>query len=105
MPLEVILDPDSLVPVYRQIFDAVVAALVTGQLKPEEQLPTIHGLAAALDVNPNTIIRAYRELEVGGHVRSQRGRGTYPVARKQPSESPKSAALRKILVSVLVQCR
>ena len=54
-------------------------ALARQQLRPDEPLPTIHQLARELDVNPNTVARAYRELEQAGHVVGQRGRGTFPV--------------------------
>ena len=77
MPLEFTIDYDSGVAVYRQIHDAVLAALATGGLKTEEQLPTIHELARRLDINPNTVARAYRELERAGHLVARRGKGTF----------------------------
>lgn len=77
MPLALEIDYDRGVPVYRQIVEAVLAALSTGRLATQEQLPTIHELAARLDVNPNTVARAYRELERDGHIVTRRGRGTF----------------------------
>lgn len=77
MPLDVEIDYDRGVPVYRQIVEAVLAALSTRRLSRDEQLPTIHELASRLDVNPNTVARAYRELERGGHIIARRGRGTF----------------------------
>jgi GntR family transcriptional regulator len=97
------LNYDSGVPVYRQIYDTVVAALVTRQMEPEEQLPTLHGLAAELDINPNTVIRAYQELERGGYVRTERGRGTFPVFKKIP-EDRSTQAFRKILADAVKAC-
>jgi GntR family transcriptional regulator len=104
MPLSVRLNYDTGVPVFRQIYDAVAAALVTGELKPDEQLPTIHALARELDVNPNTIIRAYRELEHAGLVAAERGRGTFPVARPNARTDDKGALLRKIVQRAFKEC-
>src|SRR5688572_5939379 len=97
MPLPpIVLDFDTGVPVYRQIKDAVVAALVRGDLAKDEQLPTIHELARALEVNPNTVARAYRELEASGHLVAERGKGTFP-ARKQPKAAKAAGALARIV--------
>jgi GntR family transcriptional regulator len=79
MSLRMTLDYDRGVAIYRQIFDAVVSALASGELESDEQLPTIHELAAQLEINPNTVVRAYRDLESAGYVVSKRGRGTFPV--------------------------
>ena len=103
MPLRIQLDYSLGVPIFRQIFDAVAAALATGELGPGEQLPTIHALAGVLDVNPNTIIRAYRELEHAGLVVAERGRGTFPAKRTTPLED-KDTVLRSILKKTLREC-
>ena len=78
MPLEFALDYDRGLPVYRQIYEAVLHALASGQLERDEQLPTISELARQLAINPNTVARSYRELERDGYVVGQRGRGTFP---------------------------
>ncbi|WP_176066948.1 GntR family transcriptional regulator [Anaeromyxobacter diazotrophicus] len=88
---------------FRQIFDAVAAALATGEIAPGEQLPTIHALARELDVNPNTIVRAYRELEHAALVVSERGRGTFPVERAGPLVH-KDGVLRKALGRMFREC-
>lgn len=95
MPLEFQLDYDRGVPIYRQIIDAVLSALSTGTLSVGEQLPTIHDLARRIDVNPNTVARAYRDLERDGHIVSRRGRGTFPAPRK-PAPVDAQATLRQI---------
>jgi GntR family transcriptional regulator len=82
--LEVSLDYDRGVPIYRQIVEAVVSALATGALQRGEQLPTIHELAARLEVNPNTVARAYRELEQDGYIAGKRGVGTFPAEGGDP---------------------
>ncbi len=85
MPFEVHLDYDRGVPVYRQIYAAVVHALSTGRLAADEQLPTIAELSSRLGVNPNTVARAYRDLEQAGHIVGKRGRGTFPVPGRTPT--------------------
>lgn len=95
MPVEIQLDYDRGVPIYRQIIDAVLSALSTGTVKLGEQLPTIHELARRLDVNPNTVARAYRDLEQGGHIVSKRGRGTFPAPRT-PAPLDTDATLREL---------
>ena len=58
------LDPGSGVPVYRQIIDQVLAAIATGGLSGGDRLPTVRQVAVELAINPNTVMRAYRELEI-----------------------------------------
>ena len=65
------------VPVYRQIMNRIQAAVAAGQLKHGDQLPTIRALREKLDVNPNTVARAYRELAHAGIVESRQGSGSY----------------------------
>jgi len=77
MPLDIHIDYDRGVPVYRQIYEAVAAALASGRLARDEQLPTIHDLANNLSINPNTVARAYRELDQDGYIVSHRGKGTF----------------------------
>jgi GntR family transcriptional regulator len=76
-PFQVQLDAQTGVPVYRQIIDQVTAAMATGALQSGDQLPTVRQLAVDLSVNPNTVIRAYRELEIRGVLETQQGSGTY----------------------------
>jgi GntR family transcriptional regulator len=71
------LDPKSGVPFYRQIIDQVKAAIVTGSIGPGDRLPTVRQLAVDLSVNPNTVSRAYTELELTGLVETQMGSGTF----------------------------
>lgn len=71
------LEAASGVPVYRQIIDQVMGGIAAGVLKRGSQLPTVRQLAVDLAVNPNTVLRAYKELEIRGVVESQQGSGTY----------------------------
>ena len=71
------LDLYSGVPIYRQIIDQVTGAIAAGSLRGGDQLPTVRQLAVDLEINPNTVIRAYRELEIRGVLKSQQGTGTF----------------------------
>ncbi len=75
--LKVNLDFSSGTPIYIQIVDQVRALLLSGDLKPGDQLPTVRQLASELRVNFNTIARAYRLLDEAKLISTQRGRGTY----------------------------
>jgi GntR family transcriptional regulator len=76
-PLQFRLDLHSGVPVYRQIIDQVVGGIAAGALVGGDQLPTVRQLAVDLSINPNTVIRAYRELEIRGVLETQQGTGTF----------------------------
>lgn len=71
------LDLQSGVPVYRQIVDQVRGGIASGALTTGDQLPTVRQLAVDLTINPNTVARAYRELELGGLVETHQGTGTF----------------------------
>ncbi len=87
-PFSFRLDAHSGVPVYRQLIDQVQAAVATGALGVGDQLPTIRLVAVELAINPNTVTRAYRELEIRGLVDSQQGTGTF-IAERQIASSQK----------------
>ena len=71
------LDLHSGVPVYRQIIDQVRGGIASGSLSVGDQLPTVRQLAVDLSINPNTVARAYRELELGGVLETHQGTGTF----------------------------
>jgi GntR family transcriptional regulator len=71
------LDLRSGVPVYRQIIDQVLTGIASGTLAAGDQLPTVRQLAVDLTINPNTVLRAYRELEIGGTLETHQGTGTF----------------------------
>src|SRR5580658_2283403 len=71
------LDPQSGVPVYRQIIDQVMGGMAAGALAGGHQLPTVRQVAVDLEINPNTVVRAYRELEIRGVLETQQGTGTF----------------------------
>src|SRR5436190_20573583 len=71
------LDLASGVPVYRQIMDQVMAGVASGALSTGNQLPTVRQLAVDLEINPNTVVRAYKELEIRGLIDTHHGTGTF----------------------------
>jgi GntR family transcriptional regulator len=77
------LDAANGVPIYRQIIQQIEYAILSGRMKPGDKLPTIRALAVALKINPNTIAKAYGELEIRGILQLQVGSGTY-VSDKAP---------------------
>jgi len=77
LAIQFTLDLGSGVPFYRQIIDQVKSAIATGELEPGDRLPTVRQLAVDLSINPNTVSRAYTELELTGLVETQMGSGTF----------------------------
>ena len=75
--LDFALDLSSGVPYYRQIIKQVEMAIMDGRLSQGKQLPTVRSLAVGLQINPNTVARAYNELEIRGIVNTQQGTGTF----------------------------
>ena len=71
------LDLKSGVPYYKQVMLQIEKAIVDGRLQNGDQLPTVRKLAAELKINPNTVARAYNELEIRGIVNTQQGTGTF----------------------------
>jgi len=81
------IDLGSGVPVYRQVVDQVRGGIASGTLKAGEQLPTVRQLAVDLEINPNTVMRAYRELELGGLLETHQGTGTFVANKKMEKKS------------------
>ena len=75
--IELRIQTGSGVPVYLQIVHQVKHALRLGLLKPGDQMPTIRELVASLAINPNTVMKAYRELEMEGLIGGRPGQGTF----------------------------
>lgn len=81
--MEYAIDLKSGVPFYRQIIEQIKFAIGRGDLQPGDRLPTVRQLAVDLSINPNTVIRAYRELEIEGVLDTQQGSGTF-VGERRP---------------------
>jgi len=83
-------DPHSGVPLYLQLIDQVKRGVVLGTLAPGEQLPTVKALAVDLTVNPNTVARAYRELERDRVIETSPGRGSFVRSGGTPLEAKRA---------------
>jgi GntR family transcriptional regulator len=88
------LDMRTGVPLYRQIIDQVHAARAAGAVRPGDQLPTVRQLAVELSINPNTVVRAYRELELTGALTTHQGTGTF--ITDSPVEANKADRERRL---------
>ncbi|MGD0692981.1 MAG: GntR family transcriptional regulator [Acidimicrobiales bacterium] len=86
------LEPRSGVPAYRQLYDQVRQAVSLGHLKPGDQLPPVREVVRQITINPNTVHRAYRDLETAGIVEAHPGRGTFVVEVPEPSTTPERQA-------------
>jgi len=75
--IEFKLDPKSGVPFYKQIVDQIRFGISSGALKTGEQLPTVRALAVQLKINLNTVVKAYKELEIQNVLETQQGTGTF----------------------------
>jgi GntR family transcriptional regulator len=81
--MEFSIDTKSGVPFYRQIIEQIKFGIARGELAPGDRLPTVRQLAVDLSINPNTVVRAYRELEIEGMLDSQQGSGTF-IGQEKP---------------------
>src|ERR1700760_216688 len=86
-PARFAIDLHSGVPVYRQLVDQVRSGMAAGSLNAGDQLPTVRQLAVDLAINPNTVMRAYRELELGGLLETHQGTGTFIANKKLQKNS------------------
>jgi GntR family transcriptional regulator len=92
------LDLHSGVPVYRQLIDQVQAAIAAGALTVGDQLPTVRQVAVDLTINPNTVLRAYREMEIRGTLDTQQGSGTFIANKKiEYSKSERERQLSQLV--------
>jgi len=104
MALEISIDPKSGVPLYRQIIESVKFAISRGDLAPGDKLPTVRQLAVELEVNPNTVIRAYREMEIEGVLDPQQGSGTFVTDRRPEVDAlEKRRMLDQILTELIAR--
>jgi GntR family transcriptional regulator len=101
-PIAFRLDPSSGVPTYLQLVHQVEHALRLGYLKPGDQLPKVRDVVASLAINPNTVLKAYRELEIKELTTGRPGQGTFIQATVSPVAFPELTALRRLLLEWMV---
>jgi len=98
------IDPHSEVPIYLQIVNQVKRAVASGVLVPGDRLPTVRQLAVDLTINPNTVAKAYQELEREGVISTVPRRGTFVSQKKMAfKEDERIKILEKAIDSVLVE--
>ena len=100
-PIEFRLDATSGVPTYLQLVQQVEHALRLGYLEPGDQLPKVRDVVASLAINPNTVLKAYRDLEAKGLAAGRPGQGTFVQAGLSQVTLPELAGLRKSLLGWL----
>src|SRR5579859_298379 len=100
-PIEFRLDPSSGVPTYLQLVQQVEHALRLGYLKPGDQLPKVRDVVAGLTINPNTVLKAYKELEIKGLAAGRPGQGTFIQATLTQVALPELAGLRRDMLGWL----
>jgi GntR family transcriptional regulator len=100
-PIEFRLDTSSGVPTYLQLVQQVEHALRLGYLKPGDQLPRVREVVAGLAINPNTVLKAYRELETKGLAAGRPGQGTFVQATLSQIALPELGTLRRSLLGWL----
>ena len=83
-------------PIYEQIKDGLRKLIVTGAMAPDEKLPSVRSLATQLSINPNTIQRAYNELENEGYIYSVPGKGSFAAGNAGADEARKQELLTKV---------
>ncbi len=99
VPIEFRLDLASGVPTYLQLVHQVEHALRLGYLVPGDQLPKVRDVVAELAINPNTVLKAYRELETKGLAKGRPGQGTFIEATLNQMTLPELTDLRRSLIS------
>jgi len=106
VPVRFTLDLSDGVPIYRQIIRQIEHAVLAGRLKAGERLPTIRSLAVELKINPNTIAKAYGELEIRGILTTQVGSGTYISDKKpDPEDDGPERKIREIVGRFIEEMR
>ncbi len=100
-PIEFRLDPASGVPTYLQLVQQVERALRLGYLEPGDRLPKVRDVVAALAINPNTVLKAYKELEGKGLAAGRPGQGTFVQATLSQVALPALTTLRRSLLGWL----
>lgn len=97
------LDMRSRKPIYEQLVDKMKELIMNEVVKPDEQLPSVRTLATELTINPNTIQKAYRELETQGFIYSIKGKGSFVNPNNQIKDIEKMVAVKKELEKLILE--
>lgn len=83
-------------PIYEQVMDGLRKLIISGVIAPEEKMPSVRELAASLAINPNTIQRAYRELEARGYIYSVAGKGSFAAPAAEQNAERRAELFAKL---------
>jgi len=97
------LDVRNRKPIYEQLVDKIKELIINQVLKPDEKLPSVRALSKELTINPNTIQKAYRELEHLGYVYSVQGKGNFVVPMEVMPNQEKLKEIREQLIKLLAE--
>ena len=100
--LHLTINQDDGVPLYLQLVQQIKRLIAMGFLRPDNELPPVRALAQQLVLNPNTVVRAYRELEVAGLIYKRRGAGTYVSSGGTPFTEEECRRLLSVRADALV---
>lgn len=94
----IIIDYKDTRPIYEQIAEKFKNLILKGVLQPDEQMPSVRSLAMELSINPNTIQKAYAQLEWEGYIYPVKGRGNFVAGTEKLLEERKKSCIEKILM-------
>ena len=94
----IIIDYKDTRPIYEQITEKFKTLILKGVLQPDEQMPSVRSLAMELSINPNTIQKAYAQLEWEGYIYPVKGRGNFVAGTEKLLEERKKSCIEKILM-------
>ncbi|NLX02130.1 MAG: GntR family transcriptional regulator [Syntrophomonadaceae bacterium] len=99
------LDLRSRAPIYEQLVDKIIELIINNVLKPDEQLPSVRVLSSELTINPNTIQKAYRELEYRGYIYSLPGKGSFVKPAVSGDNTARLQSLESELARIIAEMR
>ena len=88
-------------PIYEQVKDSLRRAIITGVLSPDDKIPSVRDLAGQLAINPNTIQKAYRELEAEGYIYSVPGKGSFAAECNEARSSRRDSLYEKLDAAIV----
>ncbi|MGS0764412.1 GntR family transcriptional regulator [Syntrophomonas curvata] len=97
------LDLRSRAPIYEQLANKIIELIISNVLKPDEQLPSVRILSSELTINPNTIQKAYRELEYRGYIYSLPGKGSFVKPAVSENNSARLQSLENELSRIIAE--
>lgn len=101
--MQLFINPRTGVPIYRQLMQQIKTGITAGILAPGEKMPTVREVALELTINPNTVARAYRELEIEGLLSSTQGKGTYVAKGLSPPSKERKQIFQEKVMRLIVE--